>query len=176
MKEIQNRKRDNSEFYITKFVDIDLLIHRKTGFINYTKLCKDLKSSDNNNHFKRIISSNSKIWDIIFTYENNEQLYNGPRTIKHLSDMKVFKIIVNGVSPKYFGTYGPKYLFNYVVLTANIGYYKYLNFNEPIENIELLKHKHLEEIHKKDEEIKHLNDIISKFVSNITNGIEYGYE
>lgn len=117
----------NNEFITIKFADLDIIAHKKTGLINYTKLCKDLKCSNNNNHFKSMVTSNSKIWDIIILYEHNEDLINYPRNVKTLVDLNIFKMFLHGVSPKYFGTYGPQYLFTFVVMNSNINYYKYVN-------------------------------------------------
>lgn len=169
----------NSEFSTINFVDLKITIHNESGLINYTKLCKDLKCSDNNNHFKNMVTSNRRIWDIIILYENNDNLINYPRSIKTLVDLGIFKMFLNGVSPKYFGTYGPSYLFNYVVMMANINYYKYLNnytFGNDINNYEIMKLKYEKQKLKLDNEIKQLKLIIEKYNSINCTGIEYGYE
>lgn len=119
--------KTNNEFITIKFADLNIIMHKETNLINYTKLCKDLKCSNNNNHFKNMVVSNSKIWDIIILYEHNDDLINYPRNIKTLVDLNIFKTFLHGVSPKYFGTYGPQYLFTFVVMISNINYYKYVN-------------------------------------------------
>ena len=47
------------KFVTIKFADLDVVVYKKEGLINYTKLCKDLKCSINNNHFKNMVTSNS---------------------------------------------------------------------------------------------------------------------
>lgn len=162
----------NKQFSSFEFADFDVIVHKESGFINYSRLCKDLKTTTVQSCFKKIINSNQKIWDIIMLYENKEELKYKPRNIQTLVDLGIFKIFINGVSPKYFGTYGPSYLFNYVVMNTNIKYYKYINVN----NIEMLKSKQEKQISRLKNEITQLKTIIEKYNSINSTGIEFGYE
>lgn len=162
----------NKQFSSFEFVDFNVIVHKESGFINYSRLCKDLKTTTVQSCFKKIINSNQKIWDIIMLYENKEELKYKPRNIQTLVDLGIFKIFINGVSPKYFGTYGPSYLFNYVVMNTNIKYYKYINVN----NIEMLKSEQEKQISRLKNEIIQLKMIIEKYNSINSTGIEFGYE
>ena len=162
----------NKQFSSFEFVDFNVIVHKESGFINYSRLCKDLKTTTVQSCFKKIINSNQKIWDIIMLYENKEELKYKPRNIQTLVDLGIFKIFINGVSPKYFGTYGPSYLFNYVVMNTNIKYYKYINVN----NIEMLKSEQEKQISRLKKEITQLKSIIEKYNSINSTGIEFGYE
>ena len=172
----------NNEFSSFDFIDIKVIVHKDSGFINYSRLCKDLKTTTVQSCFKKLINSNQKIWDIIMLYECKNELKYKPRNIQTLVDLGIFKIFINGVSPKYFGTYGPSYLFNYIVMNTNIGYYKYINSNEFIgnlNNVELVKLEYEKQRLRLENEITQLKSIIKKYnSSNLTGltGIEFGYE
>lgn len=169
----------NNQFSSFEFADLKVIVHKDSGFINYSRLCKDLKTTTIQSCFKKMINSNQKLWDIIMLYECKEELKYKQRNIQTLVDLGIFKIFSNGVSPKYFGTYGPLYLFNYVVMSTNIKYYKYINgnkLNDTLNNVELVKLEHEKQISRLENEITRLNTIIEKYNSISSTGIEFGYE
>lgn len=108
----------NRNFKLINYMGYELIMHIPTKTFNYTRFCKKLKKSKDHNIFRKIVSTDLKIWEIIMTYEQDKTDYleKNPRNIQTLIDAKICHLINSKVNPHYFGTYGPKYLFLHLIL------------------------------------------------------------
>lgn len=120
----------NQEFKYINYLGFDILMHIPTKTFNYTKFCKDLKKSKDHNIFRKLVGNNLKLWEIIMMYEKHKTKYlkSKPRNIQTLVNANIFYKFNVGVKPAYFGTYGPRYLFLFLILNLNINeYIKFMN-------------------------------------------------
>lgn len=119
----------NKDFKIIQYMDLNLVIHIPTKMINYTRLCKDLKNTTDHNIFRKMISNNLRLWEIILRHELNKKIQNvndfisKPRNIQTLIDFDILHNFKRGISPKYFGTYGPQYLLIFMIVNCSAQYY-----------------------------------------------------
>ena len=58
----------NSKFIKTKERDFDMVILKESGWINYTKLCKNL--TGNEDKFRSLVNKNTSLQILIKNYEN----------------------------------------------------------------------------------------------------------
>lgn len=117
-----------NNFKIINFHGLELITYG--NLINYTNLHGQVSQTNRHNVFRNFMFKNKKILEIIALYENNIEQKN----ISVLLKNKIFKIIDRGVKPKYFGTYGPKYLLKYILIHLDAKYYKIFNENTYITN------------------------------------------
>ena len=120
---------NNTQFKTIDYFGFEVIIHIPTKTINYTKFCKFLKQTKNHNIFKNMIHYNSKLWDIIISFEahkikNLDEFMMKPKNISTLVEEKIFYTFMSKVNPHYFGTYGPEYLLPYLILNCGPIYYK----------------------------------------------------
>ena len=119
----------NKDFKIIQYMDLKLVVHTPTKMINYTRLCKDLKKSTDHNIFRKMISNNSRLWEIIIRHELNKKIQSvddfigKPRNIQTLIDLDILHNFKRGMSPKYFGTYGPQYLLMFIIFNYSAKHY-----------------------------------------------------
>lgn len=121
----------NQDFEYINYMGFEILMHIPTKTFNYTKFCKQLKNSNDHNIFRKLVGNNIRLWEIIMSYEKNkiDHLRSRPRSIQTLIDAGIFYKFNHGIKPTYFGTYGPKYLFLFLVLNLNINeYIKFMNY------------------------------------------------
>ena len=101
-----------SELFTTaKVRDFDVVILKENGWINYTKLCRDLTNNDDK--FRSLINKNTSLQTLIQSYENLRP-ENSPVlefTIKSLTNLNILKQFNNykQVGESNVGTYGPRY-------------------------------------------------------------------
>lgn len=119
----------NKDFKIIQYMDLELVVHVPTKMINYTRLCKDLRNTTDHNIFRKMISNNLRLWEIIIRHELNKKIQNvddfisKPRNVQTLINLNILHNFKQGVSPKYFGTYGPKYLLMFIIFNCSAKYY-----------------------------------------------------
>lgn len=173
-------------FTTTKVRDFDVVILKENGWINYTKLCKDLTGFDEK--FRRLIGSNEDMQFIIKEYEKigTDEMVGTKFTIINLTKIGILKTFNSGVGNDFKGTYGPRYMLDFIIITCNVKYYKLIHealelidnyanlnnssFEDEIKGIEErylyqideLKKIHSGEIKKKDDKIDELMKKIDK--------------
>lgn len=118
-----NTNKYMNDFRIINFHGLELITYG--DLINYSSLHRQIKQTTRHGVFRNFMFKNKKILEIIALYENNIEQNNFSILLKN----KIFKIINRGVKPKYFGTYGPKYLLKYVLIHLDTKYYKIFNEN-----------------------------------------------
>lgn len=183
-----------SELFTTaKVRDFDVVILKENGWINYTKLCKDLTGKSEK--FRNLLKDSEQLHELIKSYENlsTVEFHGRNITITNLVEMNILSTFKN---PKeydsmYIGTYGPRYMLDFIIMTCNISYYKlihealelidnYANLNNSsFENeikgieerylfqIDELKKIHSGEIKKKDDCITELKESIKSLENKI---------
>ena len=113
----------NKEFKIINYMDLELVVHIPTKMIN------DLRNTKDHNIFRKMVSNNLRLWEIITRHELNKKIQNvdgfisKPRNIQTLIDLNILQNFKQGISPKYFGTYGPQYLFIFIIFNCSAKYY-----------------------------------------------------
>ena len=119
-------------FTYAKARDFEILIHKESGFINYTKLCKDL--TGNNESFRILLRSNPGFQALILSFiqENNPGPTSpGSETINfNISYLTTQNILINfnkDVKLNEMGTYGPKWMLDYIILHFKPEYYKLIH-------------------------------------------------
>ena len=125
-------------FATTKVRDFDVVILKENGWINYTKLCKDLTGKSDK--FKGLIRKNPDLHQLILSY--NERLMKGPQSLHEITIDNLIKLnifikygsILQVKNPNYVGTYGPRYILDFIIMTCNISYYKLIH--EALESID----------------------------------------
>lgn len=124
----------DQDFQYINYMGFEILMHVPTKTFNYTRFCKNLKNSNDHNIFRKLVANNIKLWEIIMEYEKNkiDYLKSRQRNIQTLIDADIFYKFDHGVRPIYFGTYGPKYLFLFLILNLNIN--EYIKFMDCINN------------------------------------------
>lgn len=174
----------NELFTIAKVRDFDVIILKDNGWINYTKLCKDLTGI--RTKFRDLINDNKETFLKLFTsYEQNSWREFPPTEIS-IQNLKRIHLLLsyNNVDNNFKGTYGPKYLLDFIIIKCDISYYKlihealelidnYANSNNKSVNDEIneikerylfkideLKKIHSGEIKEKDNCIKRLEEKI----------------
>ena len=178
-------------FTVAKARDFDVIILKENGWINYTKLCKDLTGKTEK--FRNLIKDNESLHQLIMIHIQNlgtVEFHGTQFNVENLSKLNILKTF-NKVENNFKGTYGPRYMLDFIIMTCNIKYYKsiydaleliddYANLNnssfkEEINGIEErylfqideLKKIHSGEIKKKDDKI----DKLIKMVEDQSNTI-----
>ena len=125
-----------SELFATaKVRDFDVVILKENGWINYTKLCKDLTGKSEK--FRHLINDNEQLQVLIRNYEYNLSTaeFRGTQfTVIKLTELDILKTFNKNVDNNYKGTYGPRYMLDFIIMTCNISYYKLIH--EALESID----------------------------------------
>ena len=127
----------NLNFTLAKARDFDVVILKENGWINYTKLCKDLTGKSEK--FRRLIIDSEQLHELIKSYESKlmtEEFLGHEINVTNLVNcgiLKSFGSIQQVKNKDYVGTYGPRYMLDFIIMTCNISYYKFsklLNFSD----------------------------------------------
>ena len=174
----------NTNFTLAKARDFDVVILKENGWINYTKLCRDL--TGNEDKFRSLINKNTSLQILIKSYENLRP-ENSPVldfTINNLTKLNILKQFNNyrQVGEINVGTYGPRYMLDFIIMTCNINYYKLIH--EALESIDnytsttgksfdeeiaWIKQKYENELKTKDDKISKLEELIKTQNNKIDN-------
>lgn len=178
-------------FTTAKVRDFDVIILKENGWINYTKLCKDLTGI--RTKFRDLILDNKQTFSKLFeSYEENSRREFPPTEISIQNLEQVYLLITyNNVGNNFKGTYGPRYLLDFIIIKCDISYYKLIHealelidnyanlnnssFEDEIKGIEErylfqideLKKIHSGEIKKKDDCITELRESIKSLENKI---------
>ena len=118
-------------FKVAKARDFEVIIREDNGFINYTKLCQQINGGKKpfynikkNDDFKRLCIQMENSAQGFPLAENLTSLY------KSISDKIEYEL--NGANnnndnARISGTYMPRYLLDYVIMTCDISYYKLIH-------------------------------------------------
>ena len=134
---IRGVKMEN--FTYAKARDFEILVHKESGFINYTKLCKDL--TDDRKAFRNLFKYNPGFQALILSFiqENNPGAVT-PRSetinfnVSYLVSQNVLINFNKDVKLNEMGTYGPKWMLDYIILHFKPEYYKLIH--EALETID----------------------------------------
>ena len=116
------------EYKLVKARDFEVIVRSDNGFINYTKLCQQI--NDNRRPFKELKKSET-FKRLCIQMENSSE-----RIRSEQPDVEIYEQIKDRVEievggrkqdpeiARISGTYMPRYLLDYVIMTCDIGYYK----------------------------------------------------
>lgn len=181
-------------FIIAKARDLDVVVLKENGWINYTKLCTDLTS--NNDKFRSLINKNTNLQTLILSHEKiSTGEFSGTQiTVNKLTELHVL-MFFNNIDNKFKGTYGPRYMLDFIIMTCDITYYKlihdaletiddYSNVNNSSfkQEIETIKNKYKykigylkQELNNKNIELENKNNEL-KFKDDKINKLEQSIE
>ena len=153
-------------FTYTKARDFEILVHKESGFINYTKLCKD---------FNKLIETNPGFQSLILSFiqENNmsptrDTFQTSNFNVKYLVSQNICLMFKIGVKLNEMGTYGPKWMLDYIILHFKPEYYKLIHEAlETIDEVAKVKNKSFKDemelvIRSKEYEIQKLTSTIQE--------------
>ena len=115
------------EYKLVKARDFEVIVRSDNGFINYTKLCQQI--NDGKKPFYNI-KANETFKRLCIQMEIHEPGIPGACSDARLYEQIKSRIEIteegNSTSEiaRISGTYMPRYLLDYVIMTCDIGYYK----------------------------------------------------
>ena len=119
------------EYKLVKARDFEVIVRSDNGFINYTKLCQQINGGKKpfynikaNDNFKRLCIQMETSSPGIPGDENKVSLYE---QIKDRIEIEITGGKEGSELEKLRGTYMPRYLLDYVIMTCDIGYYKLIH-------------------------------------------------
>ena len=119
------------EYKLVKARDFEVIVRSDNGFINYTKLCQQI--NDNRRPFSQLKKSET-FQRLCIQMENSsgrirpEQLDGSLyEQIKDRIEIEEGGRQQDPIIARISGTYMPRYLLDYVIMTCDIGYYKLIH-------------------------------------------------
>ena len=124
----------NELFTTIKVGDFNVVILKNNGWINYTKLCRDLTGI--RTKFRDLINDNRETFLKLFnSYEQNScsEFTTAKISIRNLEGKNLL-LSYNNIDINFKGTYGPRYLLDFIIIKCDISYYKLIH--EALESID----------------------------------------
>ena len=118
------------EYKLVKARDFEVIVRSDNGFINYTKLCQQI--NDGKKPFYKVKDTQTFKY-LCIQMENHDQLI-----CRSCSDVSLYEEIKSRIEmteegnstpeiARISGTYMPRYLLDYVIMTCDISYYKLIH-------------------------------------------------